>query len=147
MVLCCDWSWLIDFIGRVVPVGVLSSVYHEGAGVTPDECAEKMIYVTQCKVQELQGHFSSRPVVLIGWGAGALVACKVSQMEDVTAIVCLGFPTMGPGGSKDSIDEMLLELTTPVFFIVGSDSLNCNVTHLDVRDNFVIDRQTGRHID
>jgi regulatory NSL complex subunit 3 len=95
------WHNQLATLGRVVPVGVLSSVYHEGAGVTPDECAEKMIYVTQCKVQELQGHFSSRPVVLIGWGAGALVACKVSQMEDVTAIVCLGFPTMGPGGSKD----------------------------------------------
>ena len=46
-------SRLLDFTGRVVPVSVSSSVYHEGSAVSPDECAEKMIYVTQCKVQEV----------------------------------------------------------------------------------------------
>ena len=30
---------------------------------------------------------------------------------------------------------MLLELTTPTFFVVGSDAVNCDVSRLDVSDD------------
>ena len=51
------------------------------------------------QVCDLREHYSpqERPIVLLGWGVGALVCVHVALVEQVSAVVCLGFPFLGIG--------------------------------------------------
>ncbi len=44
------------------------------------QCLDHMIQAVKTKVLELKTHFPNRPIVLIGWGVGALIACEVNSV-------------------------------------------------------------------
>ena len=56
-----------------------------GSGVGIAQCLDHMIQAVKTKVLELKTHFPNRPIILIGWNVGALIASEVSKRKNLAA--------------------------------------------------------------
>lgn len=76
------------------------------------------------RVREVKksGHYHDRPIILVGWGTGAAIACQAATMETVGGVVCLGFPMFTLDGIRGEADDPILEMKCPVLFVIGENS-------------------------
>jgi hypothetical protein len=71
------------------------------------------------------------PIVLIGKSMGGRIGCHVATIEDVNAVVCLGYPLRGAGKNGKLRDQVLLELKTPILFVQGTRDALCPLDLLE----------------
>ncbi|XP_032733816.1 KAT8 regulatory NSL complex subunit 3 isoform X2 [Lontra canadensis] len=93
------WQSQLSCLGKVIPVA--THLLNNGSGVGVLQCLEHMIGAVRSKVLEIHSHFPHKPIILIGWNTGALVACH-------------------------DVDDPLLDMKTPVLFVIGQNSLQCH---------------------
>ncbi|CAL1280228.1 unnamed protein product [Larinioides sclopetarius] len=78
---------------------------------TIEGCLDQMILSIRNKVNELKNHYPNRPLILLGWTIGALIACHIALQEPVDGVICLGFPLTGVNGSRgDEISDFLMSV-------------------------------------
>lgn len=83
---------------------------------------EHLVAVTRSKIQEIRNQTPNRHVILAGFNAGAAIAVQVALSEPVNAIVCLGFAFNTLNGVRGVPDDRILDLTTPVLFVIGQNA-------------------------
>lgn len=68
---------------------------------------------------------SSFPVFLVGKSMGGRIGCHVSLEENVSGLICLGYPLCGMGDRSKLRDEVLRALNTPILFVQGTRDALC----------------------
>lgn len=69
--------------------------------------------------------------MLIGKSMGSRIGCHVSLEEEVSALVCLGYPLCGGGDPTKLRDQVLREIRTPLLFVEGTRDPLCPLPLLD----------------
>lgn len=113
------WLELLGSMGTVVEVKVTAAL---GAVTSVAAMTEQMVAVTRARLQELRNEVQGRSIVLVGFNAGAALAVQVATVELVSSVVCVGFAYNTAGGVRGSPDDRMLELTTPVMFVLGQNA-------------------------
>lgn len=78
--------------------------------------------MTRAKIQEIRNQTPNRHIILAGFNAGAAIALQVALVEQVNSIVCLGFAFNTLFGVRGNPDDRILDLTTPVLFVIGQNA-------------------------
>lgn len=57
-------------------------------------------YLMLCFIRQTKEMYPGKPIILLGWNFGALLAVYVASMEKVSAVVALGYPLLGLNGLR-----------------------------------------------
>lgn len=87
-----------------------------------DQVAEHIVSISRAKIQELRTEQPSRHIILIGFNAGAALALQIALAENVNSIVCMGFAYNTVNGVRGAPDDHILDITTPIMFVIGQNS-------------------------
>jgi predicted alpha/beta-hydrolase family hydrolase len=126
------WKERLERLGRVVP---FDYPYQRAGKKSPDR-PPVLVSSHRAELARLRAEHAG-PIVAIGKSMGGRIGCHVAvelakagapESERPSALVCLGYPLVAPGGAVR--DEVLLELATPVLFIQGTRDSMCPLERL-----------------
>jgi len=119
------WNSQLSGLGKVIHITV-------GTTTTMSQYVIATETAVRTKCKELRERHPNRALILVGWQAAGLIACRVSLVESVTAIVALGFPTQFISGRIcGDADDLLLDCRTPTLFVVGQNATTCCIDDLE----------------
>jgi uncharacterized protein len=126
------WKERLERLGRVVP---FDYPYQRAGKKSPDR-PPVLVSSHRAELARLRAEHAG-PIVAIGKSMGGRIGCHVAvelakegaaESERPSALVCLGYPLVAPGGAVR--DEVLLELATPVLFVQGTRDSMCPLNRL-----------------
>lgn len=74
---------------------------------------------------------TSGPIFLIGKSMGGRVGCHLSLEEEVSGLICLGYPLCAMGDRTKLRDQVLRDLRTPILFVQGTRDPLCPLELLE----------------
>ena len=120
------WSQRLSTLGRVIP---FDYPYIAAGRRTPDPLPKLFEAHRLALKQARESH--SGPVVLIGKSMGGRIGCHLSLNEEVSAVICLGYPLCAQGDRTKLRDQVLRELSTPILFVQGTRDSLCPLDLLE----------------
>lgn len=114
------WLELLGTLTQVVPLVV--NFHGIDDNKTFEQITEQLIAIVRAKIREVRVQTPNPNIILVGFNAGAAIAMQVALDESVNSVVCLGFAFNTLGGVRGQPDDRILELTTPVLFILGQNA-------------------------
>ncbi|OQR79194.1 KAT8 regulatory NSL complex subunit 3-like [Tropilaelaps mercedesae] len=121
------WYNHLAHLGKLITIPI--PIVNEPS-VTVAKQLEVTVNAVKSKIGEVKAAFPQRPIILVGWNSGALVALQTSLIESVSAVVCMGFPMTGLQGPKQ-LDDPILDSRTPILFCVGQFDRSCSLDDLE----------------
>jgi hypothetical protein len=118
------WAARLATLGRVV---TLDYAYSLAGSKRPDPLP-KLVETHRAALATARR--PGEPVVLIGKSMGSRVGCHVSLVDDVAAVVCLGYPLVSASKTKALRAEVLAKMTTRVLFVQGTRDPLCPLDRL-----------------
>jgi predicted alpha/beta-hydrolase family hydrolase len=118
------WKALLSTVGDVV---VFDYPYMQQGRRRPDP-------LPQLIAAHRQGLIEAReetPTILIGKSMGGRIGCHVALEEEVSGVVCLGYPLCAGGDRSKLRDKVLLALRTPILFVQGTRDSLCPLDLLE----------------
>ena len=124
--------WMERWKERLTRIGDVTTFdydYMRGANRRPDP----LLLLIAAHRQALRDarKDDSQPVILIGKSMGGRIGCHVSLEEQVSGLVCLGYPLCGGGDPSKLRDKVLRQLRTPVLFLQGTRDALCPLDLLE----------------
>ncbi|CAH1986257.1 unnamed protein product [Acanthoscelides obtectus] len=120
------WIKLMGYLGTVVavPTNYASILGQRASSTTTAACLDHMYAAVRAKLDEARTTFPGRPVVLVGVRAGASLALRLAKAEPgvATCVVAIGFSLLTAEGRRGEPEDEMLELHSPVLFVVGEKS-------------------------
>lgn len=96
------------------------------------DCLESLVTLTRTRLHELRKEMPQKSVILVGFNAGSAVALQVAGLENnLSCVVCMGFATNTLRGTRGSLDDRLVELQTPVLFVVGQNGMRTSQEQIE----------------
>lgn len=114
------WFELLGTLTTVVPILVDLKMNDDSKSI--DLLTEQLIAIVRAKIQEIRVQTPNKHIILVGFNAGAAIAMQVALIEPINSIVCLGFAYNTLNGVRGEPDDRILELTTPVLFVLGQNA-------------------------
>jgi predicted alpha/beta-hydrolase family hydrolase len=80
---------------------------------------------------DLQDRHQPTSTLLIGKSMGGRIGCHVVLEENVSGLICLGYPLCAMGDRTKLRDKVLRELRTPILFVQGTRDSLCPLEVLE----------------
>jgi predicted alpha/beta-hydrolase family hydrolase len=131
-------AWMVAWKERLSRLGHVSAFdypYQRAGKKSPDR-PPVLVATHRAELQRLRSE-TSGPLVLIGKSMGGRIGCHLAvelaqthapDTERPSALVCLGYPLVAPGGSVR--DQVLVDLKTPILFVQGTRDSMCPLERL-----------------
>lgn len=120
------WYSLLNTMTTVVPIQ-----YAARPGQSLESVSEQVVGITRAKIQELRSDLPNRHIVLVGVNAGSALALQVALVETVSSIICMGYAYNTLTGVRGAPDDKILEITTPILFILGENSARASQEEIE----------------
>ncbi|XP_032596948.1 KAT8 regulatory NSL complex subunit 3 isoform X2 [Drosophila grimshawi] len=116
-----NWYQALATISQVVQI-TLPNTNDRIGRQNLDQVAETIVSLIRVRIHELRTENPNRGIILIGFNAGAAMALQVAMSESIACVICLGFAFNTLRGPRGTPDDRLLDIKTPILFIIGQNS-------------------------
>jgi predicted alpha/beta-hydrolase family hydrolase len=116
-------------LATVGPVSLFDYPYMREHRKRPDPLPVLIAAHREALIEARNAH--AGPTILIGKSMGGRVGCHLALEEDVSAVVCLGYPLCGAGNPGKMRDAVLLESSRPILFVQGTRDSLCPLDLLE----------------
>jgi predicted alpha/beta-hydrolase family hydrolase len=130
-------AWMLRFAALLGELGTVRSFDYPyakpGESGRPRRAPDRLEVLLEAHRMELSQlraeSAADDKLVLAGKSMGGRVGCHLALQEDVSALVCFGYPLRGQNGKLR--DQVLLELRAPVLFVQGTRDSLCALPELE----------------
>ena len=119
-----------NYLRQIGNVETLDYDYMREGRKRPDRLPQ-LIASHRAALAAVRDKFSG-PIFLVGKSMGGRIGCHVALEENVSGLICLGYPLCAMGDRTKMRDEVLLALHTPVLFVQGTRDVLCPLDLLEL---------------